>query len=233
MKRHDPVHAEATSFDILEQVCGIRLHGRTGVVGVGFHEDSLLGEIRHQQRVAVRVAGDVVHVDRHRRILEFQRFVYRLQLEGLAILRQGVRCHRVRPRRGALEERRVDLLRNHRQPFRHRRANAARVIEMMMAVDDVGERLVRPQFARLGDDRQRPSLVLRRFDEHQVIAEFNQHAVVRLTRQEPDALRHFSTLTLTGGKPAMAELMPRRPAPRIARLAVHALFLRRISIVLY
>ena len=65
------------------------------------------------------------------------------------------------------------------------------MIEVMVRVDDVGQRLVRPQLPRLRDHRQRPRVVLRRFDEHQVIGELDEHAVMRLAGEQPDARRHF------------------------------------------
>ena len=47
----------------------------------------------------------------------------------------------------------VDLVRDDRRALGDERAQAARVIEVLMRVDDVADRLVRDQPLRLGDDR--------------------------------------------------------------------------------
>ena len=52
------------------------------------------------------------------------------------------------------------------------------MIEMMVRVDHVRERLVRLELSRLGDDGQRANVMLRRFDERQVIGEFDEQAVM-------------------------------------------------------
>ena len=47
---------------------------------------------------------------------------------------------------------------------------------------------VRHRLLRLGDDGERPRLALRRLDQHQVIGKLDEHAVMRLSGEEPHAL---------------------------------------------
>src|SRR5437867_9197102 len=65
------------------------------------------------------------------------------------------------------------------------------MIEVMVAVYDVRQRLVGPQLSRFCDHGKRPNIVLRRLDQGEVIAELDNHAVMRLSGEVPDAFCHF------------------------------------------
>ena len=86
---------------------------------------------------------------------------------------------------------RAGLVRDDRQAFGNRRADAARMIEVVVAVDDVRQRLVRLDLSRLGDDGQRSSVVLRRLDQRHVVRELDEHAVMAPAGEPPDARRDF------------------------------------------
>ena len=76
------------------------------------------------------------------------------------------------------DEGHIPRVRHDRESFGHCRAYAAGMIEVMMSVHRVAEGLVRPQLARLGDDGERPRIVLRSLDEHEVLIELDEHAMV-------------------------------------------------------
>ncbi len=68
---------------------------------------------------------------------------------------------------------------------------AARVIEMVMGVDDVAYELVRRNLANRLQHRERSLLVERRLDHRDVVAELHRDAVMRAAADEPDALGHL------------------------------------------
>ena len=65
------------------------------------------------------------------------------------------------------------------------------MIEVMVTVNDVRQRFVGPQLSRFCDDGKRPNVVLRRLDQREMIAELDNHAVMRLSGEVPDAFCHF------------------------------------------
>src|SRR5881409_3604712 len=65
------------------------------------------------------------------------------------------------------------------------------MIEVMVTVYDVRQRLVGPQLSRFCDDGKSPNVVLRRLDQGEVVAELDNHAVMRLSGEVPDAFCHF------------------------------------------
>ena len=73
------------------------------------------------------------------------------------------------------------------------------MVKVLMRVDDVFDRLVRDELFRLLDHRDGPCVVLRTFDHDQVIAHFDQHAVMRAAGQIPDPVGHLVGLHLDGG----------------------------------
>ena len=110
---------------------------------------------------------------------------------GFGFFDERIGHARVRTLDDLLDERGVPLVRDHRKPFGNRRTDSAGMIEMVVAVDDVRERLARPQLARLGNHRKRACVVLRRVDEHQMIRELDERAVMGSPCEKPDASRHF------------------------------------------
>ena len=90
-------------------------------------------------------------------------------------------------------------MRDDRRAFGGKRAEAAGVVEVVMRVDDVLDRLVRCEFFHLRDDGEGAGVVLRSFDHDQMIDHFHQHAVVGTAGQIPDAVRHLVGLHRDGG----------------------------------
>ena len=147
----------------------------------------------------------------------------RLERERLRILGEGVGSDRARPRRELLVEGRVRCVGDDDEPFRNGRADAARMIEVVVRVHQVGQRLIRDELPRLGDHRQRSDFV-GRLDEHQVVAELDENAVVRLAGQEPDAVGHFLGRHVGGWRPSNRCRGCRRiRGGEIAHVSVHAL----------
>ena len=62
---------------------------------------------------------------------------------------------------------------------------------MMVRIDDIFDRFVRHEFFCFGDDRHRPRITLRRFDDDQVIFHLDQHTVMRPAAEVPYALRRL------------------------------------------
>ena len=75
----------------------------------------------------------------------------------------------------------------------------------------------------LGDHRQRAGFALRRVDQHQVIGEFDEDAVMRLAGEEPHALADRRQVTFgaaAGGAGALADAgAARSPASPPSELA--------------
>src|SRR2546422_11601813 len=67
---------------------------------------------------------------------------------------------------------------------------------MRVRVDQVANRLVRDGFLDLGDDRLGALLVLRPFDDHDVVALVDGDAVMRAARQVIDAVRELLDIHL-------------------------------------
>ena len=133
-----------------QQIRRVRLHGRAGGEHVRLDENPLLGE--STPSAACR-RGDCPRCGRgsrsSRRSLSSSSSSTVSSFSGFGVLRERVRHDRVRPRGGILKERRAGLVRDDRQALRNRRADAAGMIEVMMAVDDVRQRLARPQLPAL------------------------------------------------------------------------------------
>ena len=102
----------------------------------------------------MRIVSDVEQLHSHRFI-----FIGPVLVDGLDGDWPGTPRLRVRLDRAWLfghapVERLVGGLRDDCQSFRHSCANPARVIEMMMRVDDLGHRLAGHEFVSFGDDAQ-------------------------------------------------------------------------------
>ncbi len=141
----------------------------------------------------MRVVEDVVQVDGHRIVLHDPFVVYRGDLHrfGARFLGQQVRVDRVRPFEHFVDVRDVALVGHDLgHALRHRRADAAGVIAVVMRHQERRHRFVRPQLSGLGEHRQR-SFLVRCFDQHEMIAEFREQTMVSRAGDKPEALRHF------------------------------------------
>ena len=96
-----------------------------------------------------------------------------------------------------LEERPARLVRDHRDAFARERAHAARVVEVVMADDEVLDRLVRHERARFLDDGQRAVVVERALDDDQVVLHLDHHAVMRAAGHVPHPVGGLLALTRT------------------------------------
>ena len=75
------------------------------------------------------------------------------------------------------------------RPFGHRLADAARVIEVVMRDDELGQRFGRHRRARAFDERLRPRLARRRLEHREVIGELEEDGVgAARAVQQPHAL---------------------------------------------
>ena len=112
-----------------------RCRCQVGVVEVGLHQDPVARHVGEQVRPLARVVEQVIELHLHRRVLERQLSSTSSNFGGLRVLRQRVGHDGVRARHQILEERLVAAVRDDRQPFGHRDAQPARVIEMVMRHD--------------------------------------------------------------------------------------------------
>src|SRR5207244_13468010 len=90
---------------------------------------------------------------------------------------------RVRKACRLLEIRLVQLVREDRRAFRDRGAQTARMIDMRVRVDDVGNRLVGNQPLRFGDDRLAARLALSALDDRDVILEVDRDSGIAAENQ--------------------------------------------------
>ena len=83
--------------------------------------------------------------------------------------------------------------------FRGVGAQARGVIEVRMGVDDVADRLARDDLLRRLHDRDRSRFALRRVNDDDVIAEFDDDAL-RAAGHDPDAIGHLLRYERPGGR---------------------------------
>ena len=103
------------------------------------------------------------------------------------ITRQLVRGDRRGVAQHLLVERLVHLVRQDRKPFGHHRAQAARMIRVLVRVDDVADRLRRHEPLHLRQHRLGALLVADRFDDHDEVAELHQEVVRNRALERPEA----------------------------------------------
>ena len=84
----------------------------------------------------------------------------------------------------ALEVRLVDLVRDDRGALVDEGAQTARVIDVVVRVDDVANRLAGNEPLRLGDDLVRARLALRPLEDDDVVAEVDGEGCVTAENQE-------------------------------------------------
>ena len=101
----------------------------------------------------VAVRDDVIEIDLHRRILQLEVIVDRPELQRLRGCAERIRRDRALAKRDLAEQSFRPLVRDDRQPLRHRLADAARVIEVMMRDDELGHGLSGHRRARAIDER--------------------------------------------------------------------------------
>jgi hypothetical protein len=135
------IDLQLAPLDVVEHVLPPQVPVPRVVVQIGLHQQPLLRHVGKQVRALALVVEQVIELHLHRRVLERERVVHELQVERLRALGQRVGLHRPRPRHQILEERLVVLVGDDRQPFGHGHAQPARVIEVMVADDDVRQRL--------------------------------------------------------------------------------------------
>ena len=82
----------------------------------------------------------MIEVDLHRRVLQLQVIVDRPELQRLRRRAERIRRDRALAQRDLAEQPFRSLVRDDRQPFGHRLADAARVIEVVVRDDEFGQR---------------------------------------------------------------------------------------------
>jgi hypothetical protein len=111
----------------------------------------------------------------------------RLQLQGPGTrgrkrpLRQSVELQRplLRRQHNPLIEVAVAVVGDHRCAFRHEGANATQMIEVIMGVDEVTDRLIGEGPLGFGDHGERALLIERPLDDRDEVLELDGDAVVR------------------------------------------------------
>ena len=139
---------------------------------------------------------------------------HRLDDGLLSVLLRRIGGERVRQAERLLEIRLVDLMGEDRRAFGDRRAQAARMIDVAVRVDDVRDRLVGDQLLRFRQHREAARLALAQLDHRDVILEVDRESAVAAG----DEIH------------AVAELFGRRGARRCrGRRAGAAASLRRLN----
>ena len=204
MNRHELIDPEAAVADGLEQHCrGFRKRASDPRdEHVGLNQHPLGRQIDEEHAIGVGIVPHPEDLHDSTAFLQLECVVtgHRLQHQLRRLLSQMIGHDGVRPGRELLEQALVRLMSDHRQPFRHRRPNAARVIEVMMSVDGVAQRLVRHELARPLDGGQRSRVVLRRLHQNGVLGELDQHAVMGLPGEKPDAVGDLLIRHVGGGQ---------------------------------
>ena len=184
MQRRHTVDLNVEALHVLDEVggeregrgrCGVR---RGGIVRVGLDENSLRRQVRHQHRRRMRVVANVIEYHGARALLEGALVAHTDDFRRLWRAGERVRLECVRSARDVPVERNVAVMCDDREPFRYCRADAARMIVVMVGVHRVPHWLVRAQLPSLGDDGEGPRLGLRDLDQHEVLFELHQHAVM-------------------------------------------------------
>ena len=99
-----------------------------------------------------------------------------------------IRAHGRRGRDDLLEVRPAGVVGDQCDALARERAHAARVVEVVVADDEVLDRLVRHERARFLDDGQRAVVVQRPLDDDQVVLHLDHHAVMRAAGHVPHAV---------------------------------------------
>lgn len=167
------------------------------------------------------VAGHVIQRQGHRRVLELPLVVDRFDRHTLWILRERVGLTRVGTRGHGFHPGAVAAVRDHREALRDRRAESGRVVEVVVRDDELRERLAGNGLPGFRDHRQSPRFALGRIDQHQVVAELDERAVVRLAGEEPETLsrglhRHVGAGGAAAGAVAAAGAARSPTSPSIA-----------------
>ena len=160
-----------------------------------------LGRYTIKQPVVVHIALDMVQL--HRACTIGQDPFVSDALDGslFARLCQLVRLYRAWSRQALLEKRFADVMRDNGHALGYKCPQAASVVKVVMGVDDVFDRPVRNGPLHLGDHRHGAFVVLRPFDDHQMILHFDQDAVMRPACQVPDTICHLLGFHLHGRLP--------------------------------
>ena len=132
-------------------------------------------------------AGEVIEGHLHRLVLERARVVHALDANAAGRSRQRIRLDRVPAAHGLAEPCLVDTVRDDGQALGHRGAQAAGVVEVVVAQHQLRDRLARHQL--LGLRQHRPQARLGAgLDNRHVVGELHHQVRNRAAGQKPDAL---------------------------------------------
>ena len=90
----------------------------------------------------------------------------------------------------------VQLIRDNGSPFRGSRTEAARMIPVMMGVNDIPNRFARNEPFGFGDHRVGARIVQRSFDDGREVLELDRNAVMRAAGDEPYAFGELRGLNI-------------------------------------
>src|SRR5262245_6773368 len=189
---NDALHIEPQPIDGLHEVGRVRADARgrrriglcRWIERVRFDEDFLLGEVRNDQPLVVAAAAKMMQLDDVVAIGHDFLLGDRFKLRRLFLPHQPIRLQRVRQRKQLFEVGFVHFVGHDCGAFGHERPQAARVVDVMMGVHDVANRLVRNQPFRFGDDLRRAGFALRPFDHDDVVLKVHGHGRVAAQNQE-------------------------------------------------
>ena len=153
-----------------------------------------VGVINHELCPGMAAVQEVIQGDRVHRILEDALIVDRGDLRRLRVWRLTVqiRIERVRILEGLVEQRQVAAVRHDFVDTHcHGCSYAARMIAVIVPEDQRRDGLVGPELFRSCHDGERP-LHVGRVDQHQVIAAFDEEALMGRPRVLPDALGNLA-----------------------------------------
>src|SRR6266446_7894019 len=205
--RNDRLNIQLQPRDVVHEVLVVRadrsrrLRYRFGwrIECVGLQENLFFREIGDDQSFIVTTPPKVVQLYDVITVGEGLFFRHGFDRRLLLRRRQLVRSERVRHVEEFLVIRLVDLMRDDRSAFRHERPESARMIEVLMRVDHILDRLVRNQPLGFRDNRAGTLFTLWSLNYDDVILEVHRDARIA-TQDEVHTIREFLRRRSSSGR---------------------------------
>ena len=206
MQGQDLLHLQIQALHVLHQVhaqlvrpCRCRAVRRAGGVSIGLNQNFFARQVDHHEAPRMQVALDVVNLH-----------------HALAVGKDTFAAHAANygPLARALERVRVDAVRVRQHLFKIRTrqlagdqgcalggcgAQATRMVEVVVRIDDQGDRLAAGQLFDFGQHGCGAPVGQRALDHHQVVFHLDGHAVVGATGHKPYTFGHLVGAYPLGG----------------------------------